>query len=202
MSGRLGGRLVLASHNAGKLKEMSSLLAPFGVEVRSAASFGLEEPAETEATFAGNARIKAHVAAQGTGLPSLADDSGLEVDALDGAPGVFTADWAETPTGRDYPMAMAKVHDALLAKLTARPWTGRFRSTLCLAWPDGTDEIFEGSVEGELVWPPRGMNGFGFDPMFAPEGSPLTFGEMSHEAKQAISHRARALARFIDGCLA
>lgn len=200
MARKLGDRLILASHNTGKLKEISVLLAPHGIEVSSAAAFGLDEPAETESSFVGNARIKAHTAAKATGLPALADDSGLEVDGLGGAPGVWTADWAETPSGRNYMRAMSRVHSELRERQVPQPWTARFKSTLCLAWPDGSDEIFEGAVEGVVVWPPRGVRGFGYDPMFVPESGELTFGEMEPEAKQSVSHRARAIARFVDGC--
>lgn len=196
-----GGKLVIASHNKGKLIEIRDLLAPFGIDVSSAADHGLTEPAETEDSFAGNARIKAHFAAKGTGLPALSDDSGLIVDALDGAPGVYTADWAETLKGRDFYMAMTKVWDLLQAKNAPEPRTGRFASTLCLAWPDGHDEIFDGTVEGRLVWPPRGENGFGFDPMFLPDGKSQTFGEMPPEEKHAISHRAVAFDKFVKRLL-
>jgi XTP/dITP diphosphohydrolase len=148
-------KIVLASHNAGKLREIGALLAPFGIEVVSAGELGLTEPAETEDTFSGNARIKAHFAAKASGLPALSDDSGLQVDALSGEPGVYSADWAETPEGRDFPMAMAKVWSALEAANAAEPRSGRFCCTLCLAWPDGHDEIFAGTVEGHMC--PRGM---------------------------------------------
>jgi len=197
-----GDKLVIATHNAGKLVEIAELLEPFGVSVISAGELGLEEPEETETTFAGNARIKAHFAAKASGLPALSDDSGITVDALDGAPGVYTADWAETPAGRDFPMAMKKVWDLLEAKNAAAPRTAAFNCTLCLAWPDGHDEIFEGRVEGRLVWPMRGENGFGFDPVFLPNGHELTFGEMDPADKKAISHRAEAFARLVQGCFA
>ena len=197
-----GQELVLASHNSGKLVEIAELIAPFGISVRSAAEFGLDEPEETETTFAGNARIKAHFAARATGLPALSDDSGLMVDALGGAPGVYTADWAETPAGRDFLMAMATVHDKLMAASAPPPWTARFCATLCIAWPDGHDEIFAGHVDGELVWPIRGENGFGFDPMFQPTGETDTFGEMDPAKKHRMSHRADAFAQMIDTCLA
>ncbi|SLN24679.1 Non-canonical purine NTP pyrophosphatase [Pseudoruegeria aquimaris] len=193
-------KIVLASHNAGKLREIGALLAPYGVEVVSAGALGLEEPAETETTFAGNARIKAHFAAKASGLPALSDDSGLEVDALDGAPGVYTADWAETPNGRDFPMAMAKVQALLDEKEAPTPRTGRFCCTLCLAWPDGHDEIFAGTVEGQLVWPMRGDNGFGFDPVFLPNGETETFGEMDPDKKHGMSHRAEAFRKLVAGC--
>lgn len=197
-----GDKLVIATHNAGKLVEIAGLLKPFGISVTSAGELGLEEPEETEDTFAGNARIKAHFAAKASGLPALSDDSGITVDALDGAPGVYTADWAETPTGRDFPMAMKKVWDLLEAKTAPEPRTAAFNCTLCLAWPDGHDEIFEGRVEGRLVWPMRGENGFGFDPIFLPNGHDLTFGEMEPADKKAISHRADAFAKLVQGCFA
>lgn len=194
---RAGGRLLVATHNAGKLEEFRELLAPLGITVEGAAQHALPEPAETETTFVGNARIKAHAAARATGLPALADDSGLEVDALGGAPGVYTADWAEGPGGRDFMRAMTRTHAELIASGAARPWTGRFRCTLVLAWPDGTDQVFDGAAEGELVWPVRGERGHGYDPMFQPAGESRTFAEMSHAEKNALSHRGRALAAFL-----
>ena len=197
-----GDTLVLASHNKGKLVEIADLIRPLGISVRSAAEFDLDEPEETETTFAGNARIKAHFAAKATGLPALSDDSGLMVDALDGAPGVYTADWAETPNGRDFLIAMGKVHDKLTDVAAPKPWTARFCATLCIAWPDGHDEIFAGHVEGQLVWPIRGENGFGFDPMFQPDGETETFGEMDPDRKHAMSHRAVAFAKMLDGSFA
>ncbi|MBV1862858.1 MAG: RdgB/HAM1 family non-canonical purine NTP pyrophosphatase [Rhodobacteraceae bacterium] len=192
--------IVLASHNKGKLLEISELLEPFGVSVVSAGDLGFEEPEETEDNFAGNARIKAHYAAQKSGLPALSDDSGIEVDALDLQPGVYTADWAETDNGRDFPMAMGKVWSKLEERKASEPRTARFRCTLCLAWPNGDDEIFEGKVEGRLVWPVRGENGFGFDPMFMPRGHGQTFGEMEPFRKRAMSHRADAFDKLIE-CL-
>ena len=197
-----GDTLVLASHNKGKLVEIADLIRPLGISVRSAAEFDLDEPEETETTFAGNARIKAHFAAKATGLPALSDDSGLMVDALDGAPGVYTADWAEAPNGRDFLMAMGKVHDKLTDVAAPKPWTARFCATLCIAWPDGHDEIFAGHVEGQLVWPIRGENGFGFDPMFQPDGETETFGEMDPARKHAMSHRAAAFQKMLDGSFA
>ncbi|MEM8992804.1 MAG: non-canonical purine NTP pyrophosphatase, partial [Pseudomonadota bacterium] len=170
--------------------------------VTSAGALGLPEPAETETTFAGNARIKAHAAAQASRLPALSDDSGLEVDALDGQPGVATADWAETGSGRDFGMAMARVWSMLEERTAAQPRTARFRCTLCLAWPDGHDEIFEGAVEGSLVWPGRGDKGFGYDPIFVRRGETRTFGEMEPEEKHADDHRAAAFAKMVAGCLA
>ena len=196
-----GSELVLASHNKGKLVEIAELIRPYGVTARSAAEFDLEEPEETETTFAGNARIKAHFAARATGLPALSDDSGLMVDALDGAPGVYTTDWAETPNGRDFLLAMGKVHDKLQAAKAPQPWTARFCATLCIAWPDGHDEVFAGHVDGHLVWPIRGANGFGFDPMFQPLGETDTFGEMDPAKKHGMSHRAVAFAKLLKDCL-
>ena len=192
-----GQKLVIASHNKGKLREIADLLRPLGIETVSAGDLGLEEPEETEDSFAGNARIKAHFAARASGLPALSDDSGLMVDALDGAPGVHTAGWAETPSGRDFHMAMRKVWDLLEEKQAPEPRTARFCCTLCLAWPDGEDEIFEGTVEGRLVWPLRGERGFGFDPMFQPDGKNQTFGEMDPAEKHAMSHRAVAFAKLV-----
>jgi XTP/dITP diphosphohydrolase len=193
------GRLVLASHNKGKLREVAALVAPYGMEVVSVAALGLPEPAETEDSFLGNARIKALAAARATGLPALADDSGFSVGALGGDPGVRTADWAELPGGgRDYAMAMAKV--AALAEPHADR-TAWFTCALVLAWPDGHTEGFEGKVHGHWVHPPRGTRGFGYDPMFIPDGATETFGEMDPAAKHAISHRARAFALLAAACL-
>ncbi|WP_204112586.1 RdgB/HAM1 family non-canonical purine NTP pyrophosphatase [Shimia biformata] len=195
-----GDRLLVATHNKGKLEEIAHLLEPFGVTVVGAAEMDLPEPEETEDTFVGNARIKAHAAAKATGLPALADDSGIEVDALNGAPGVYTADWAETGQGRDFVMAMTRTHDELEKVNAPYPRTARFCSTLVLAWPDGHDEVFEGKVEGQCVWPMRGMDGFGYDPMFQPDGYDQTFGEMDRWEKNKISHRARAISAFVKGC--
>lgn len=195
-----GDKLVIASHNKGKVREIGALLAPFGIEVISAGDLGFEEPEETENTFAGNARIKAHFAARASGFPALSDDSGIMVDALDGAPGVYTADWAETPDGRDYPMAMTKVWQLLEEKDAPSPRKARFNATLCLAWPDGHDEVFEGQVFGQIVWPMRGENGFGFDPVFLPDGKSQTFGEMDPAEKHAMSHRAIAFAKMVEAC--
>ncbi|MDZ7905438.1 MAG: RdgB/HAM1 family non-canonical purine NTP pyrophosphatase [Cypionkella sp.] len=192
--------LVLATHNKGKLAEIQDLLRPFAIEVKSAGDLGLPEPAETETTFVGNARIKAHAAARATGLPALADDSGITVDALGGAPGVYTADWAETPQGRDFHMAMDRVWAELQAANAPHPRLAQFRSTLVLAWPDGHDEVFDGVMAGEVVWPKRGTNGHGYDPIFQPLGQGLTFAEMDSAAKNAISHRGRAFAKLIAGC--
>jgi XTP/dITP diphosphohydrolase len=193
--------IVVATHNSGKLIEIRALLEPFGIQVTSAADLGLAEPIETEDNFAGNARIKAHFAAKASGLPALSDDSGIMVDALDGAPGVYTADWAETDNGRDFFMAMEKVWGLLEDKKAPEPRTSRFVCTLCLAWPDGHDEVFVGKVEGNLVWPLRGTKGFGFDPMFEPIGKSLTFAEMPPPEKHAMSHRADAFSQLVSGVL-
>jgi len=195
-----GDTLLVATHNAGKLEEIAHLLQPYGVRVIGAAERNLPEPDETETTFLGNARIKAHAAAQAAGLPALADDSGIEIDALGGAPGVTTADWAETATGRDFVMAMRRVHDMLLENKARQPWTARFCCTLVLAWPDGHDEVFEGTVDGWVVWPMRGTEGHGYDPIFQPEGYDVTFAEMDRWEKNRISHRAEAFRKFIGSC--
>jgi XTP/dITP diphosphohydrolase len=195
-----GNRLLVATHNQGKLEEIAHLLGPYGVEVLSAAGFGLPEPAETETSFVGNARIKAHAAAQATGLPALADDSGLEVDALGGMPGVWTADWAETPQGRDFDMAMRRVWQELERANAPEPRRARFCCTLVLAWPDGQDIVFEGFMPGKIVWPMRGSLGHGYDPIFQPEGQEQTFGEMDRWQKNLISHRARAFQLFVEAC--
>jgi XTP/dITP diphosphohydrolase len=192
----LGRKLVLATHNKGKLQEIAALLAPFGIETVPASDFGLPEPAETEDSFAGNALIKARVAAAGSGLPALSDDSGLCVEALGGAPGVYTADWAETPNGRDWMLAMEKVEAKLAALGPDVSRRAEFLCVLALAWPDGRSETFEGRMPGTLVWPPRGTLGFGYDPVFVPEGHDQTFAEMDPVEKHAISHRARAFARL------
>lgn len=197
-----GDTLVIASHNKGKLREIAQLVAPFGITSKSAVEFDLVEPEETEDTYAGNARIKAHFAAKATGLPALADDSGISVDALDGAPGVYTADWAETSEGRDFVMAMTKTWDMLEAKSAPEPRTAAFNCTLCLAWPDGHDELFVGKVDGRLTWPMRGELGFGYDPIFIPQGHDITFGEMDPEKKHDMSHRAVAFAKLVETCLA
>lgn len=195
-----GDKLLVATHNSGKLEEIATLLKPYGVKVLGAAEMQLEEPEETETTFVGNARIKAHAASRATGLPALSDDSGIEIDALDGAPGVYTADWAETETGRDFKMAMTKARDWILAKDAAPPWTARFCCTLVLAWPDGHDEVFPGTVEGQIVWPMRGTQGHGYDPIFQPNGYDLTFGEMDRWEKNKISHRADAFSKLVQHC--
>lgn len=198
-----GGLLVVASHNPGKLREIADLVQPYGLEAVSAGSLKVSEPEETEKTFAGNARLKALHSARKTGLPALSDDSGLEVDGLGGDPGIYSARWAGP--SKDFTLAMQKVHDALAQK---RGWEeiagprANFTAALCLAWPDGEAEVFEGKVFGRLVWPPRGDQGFGYDPMFLAEGQSETFGEMEPAAKHAISHRARAFRLFVAACLA
>ncbi|WP_415184854.1 RdgB/HAM1 family non-canonical purine NTP pyrophosphatase [Phaeovulum sp.] len=192
-----GKTLLVATHNAGKLEEIGALLAPFGITCVGAAAMNLPEPAETETTFVGNARIKAHAAAKATGLPALSDDSGIEVDGLNGAPGVYTADWAETPNGRDFVQAMTRTWAELETVSAAFPRTARFRSTLVLAWPDGHDEVFEGKAEGQVVWPMRGQQGHGYDPMFQPDGHDITFAEMDPALKNTISHRADAFRKLV-----
>nr|WP_298102291.1 RdgB/HAM1 family non-canonical purine NTP pyrophosphatase [uncultured Shinella sp.] len=204
--------IVVASHNAGKIREIEDLIGPFGFSAKSAAELKFDEPDETGTTFEENAAIKALASAKASGLPALSDDSGLVIDALDGAPGVYTANWAEKADGtRDFAMAMEKVEKALAEKgaSEAKDRTARFVSVLCLAWPDGHTELFRGEVEGTVVWPPRGEKGFGYDPVFQPEGYATTFGEMSAEEKHgwkpgdatALSHRARAFKIFVETCL-
>ena len=199
--GLAAGRLLVASHNAGKVREIGELVEPYGLEAVSAGELGLAEPEETETTFAGNARLKAHAAAGAAGLPALADDSGLAVAALGGAPGIYSARWAETGQGRDFAVAMRRVWEELDAEQVPAPRRAAFVCALALAWPDGHDEVFEGRVEGSLVWPPRGDRGFGYDPMFLPEGRLETFGEMDPAEKHAISHRARAFRKMVAACL-
>jgi XTP/dITP diphosphohydrolase len=191
------GRLVIASHNEGKVREIRDLLAPYGIEPVSAKELDLPEPVENGTTFFANAEIKARSAADLSGLPALADDSGLCVDALGGEPGVYTADWAETPTGRDWGMAMRKVEDALAAKGPDTARDAHFVCVLALAWPDGHVEWFEGRAEGSLTWPPRGTVGFGYDPVFVPEGDTRTFAELASVEKHAISHRADAFRQLV-----
>jgi XTP/dITP diphosphohydrolase len=206
MSRRLKGRLVIATHNRGKLWEMQALLAPYGIDAVSAGELGLPEPEETAATFADNAALKARAAALAAQLPALADDSGLCVDALDGAPGLHSARWAEVEPGgaRDFAAAIEKVEAALKTASAAPPFRAHFISALALAWPNGEIDSFEGRVDGTLVFPPRGTKGFGYDPIFLPDGLTRTFGEMMMDEKQAIpadgspalSHRARAFQAF------
>lgn len=192
-----GDQLLIATHNQGKLDEMRHLLEPFGIRVTGAADHDLPEPEETETTFVGNARIKAHAAAKATGLPALSDDSGIEINALGGAPGVYTADWAETPAGRDFILAMERTHRELEAVGADHPSVARFCCTLVLAWPDGHDEVFPGTMEGVVVWPMRGEQGHGYDPIFQPSGYDITFGEMDRWEKNKISHRANAVAKLV-----
>ncbi len=204
--------IVVASHNAGKIREIEDLIGPFGFSAKSAAELKFDEPDETGTTFEENAAIKALASAKASGLPALSDDSGLVIDALGGAPGVYTANWAEKEDGtRDFAMAMEKVETALAEKgaTKAKDRTARFVSVLCLAWPNGHTELFRGEVEGHVVWPPRGDKGFGYDPVFQPVGHETTFGEMSAEEKhgwkpgdaEALSHRARAFKLFVETCL-
>ena len=195
-----GDRLLVATHNAGKLEEIADLLTPFGLSILGAPEMDLPETVETEDSFIGNARIKAHAAAKATGLPALADDSGIAIDGLNGAPGVYTADWAETPNGRDFVMAMTRTWNELEAVNAPAPRTARFCCTLVLAWPDGHDEVFEGVMEGQIVWPMRGDQGHGYDPIFQPSGYDITFGEMDRWEKNKISHRADAFAKLVAGC--
>ena len=205
---RISGRLVIATHNPGKLVEMRDLLALYGIAAVSAGELGLPEPDETGTSFRANARIKAQAAAQAAGMPAFADDSGLVVDALDGAPGIQSARWAGP--AKDFAGAMARI-DALLREHGATTPAARkahFVSALCVAWPDGHVEEFEATVDGTLVWPPRGAKGFGYDPMFLPDGFALTFGEMTSDEKhglppkgQGLSHRARAFLKLAEACL-
>ena len=196
-----GTRLVLASHNPGKLEEISDLVGPYGLSVVSAGELGLPEPEETGTTFQANAELKALAAAKGAGLPALSDDSGIEVEVLNGAPGIYSARWAGP--SKDFKLAMQWVADEVEERGGWVPPGPRanFTAVLCLAWPDGTSEAFEGKVYGHLVWPARGTRGFGYDPMFVADGETLTFGEMEPAAKHAISHRARAFAKFVTACL-
>ena len=207
----LTGKVVVATHNAGKLREMRELLAPYGIEAVSAGELGLPEPDETGTMFAENAALKARAAARAAGMPAFADDSGVCVDALDGAPGLFSARWAGA--AKDFSAAMARVEFELQRRGATRPGERRahFVSALVLAWPDGHEELFEGRVHGTLVWPPRGERGFGYDPMFQPDGHQATFGEMTAEEKhgidwsgaqgKALSHRARAFVALAAACL-
>jgi XTP/dITP diphosphohydrolase len=190
-----GSRLLLASHNRGKLREIAALVGPHGIETLSAADLGLPEPEETAPDFAGNARLKAQAAASAAGMPALSDDSGFCVAALGGAPGVFSARWAGPQ--KDFAAAMQRVHEESGASPDRRAW---FVCVLCLAWPDGVSSSFMGRVEGTLAWPPRGGHGFGYDPIFVPLGATRTYGEMAPEAKHASSHRARAMAALLAAC--
>ena len=192
-----GDRLVIATHNIGKFAEIADLLTPLGVTVVSAGAFGLPEPEETGTSFEANAALKAEHTAKASGLPALADDSGLVVSALNGAPGIYSARWAGPE--KDFAMAMSRVEEQLRGK---RDRSAAFVAALALAWPDSHREIFRGEVRGTLIWPPRGIRGFGYDPMFLPEGGSLTFGEMAPADKHAISHRARAFRKLIAACFA
>jgi XTP/dITP diphosphohydrolase len=206
---RIAGRLVIATHNPGKLAEMRELLAPYGIEATSAGELGLREPDETGMTFRDNARIKAKGASKATGLPAFADDSGIVVDALDGAPGIYSARWAGP--NKDFTHAMGMIDEKLRERGATAPADRRahFVSALCVAWPDSHVEEFEARVDGTLVWPPRGDQGFGYDPMFLPDGHARTFGEMPSEEKhglpprgKGLSHRARAFLKLAEACLA
>jgi XTP/dITP diphosphohydrolase len=190
-----GDRLVIASHNEGKVDEISALLAPFAIEAVAAASLGIAEPEETGDSFEANAALKARAAVEASGLPALADDSGLVVPALGGAPGIYSARWGGA--AKDFRIAMERVQ----RELGDRDRSARFVAVLALGWPDGRMELFRGEVAGRLVWPPRGERGFGYDPMFAPKGEGETFGEMEPAEKHKISHRARAFAALVQGCL-
>ena len=202
---RIAGRLVIATHNPGKLREMREMVAPYGIDAVSAGELGLAEPDETGTSFRDNARIKAIAAAQASGLPSFADDSGLVVEALGGQPGIHSARWAGPD--KDFAGAMQKI-ETLLREKKATDRRAHFVSALCVAWPDGHLEEFEGRVDGTLVWPPRGTAGFGYDPVFQPEGFDTTFGEMSADDKhglppkgRGLSHRARAFVKLAEACL-
>jgi XTP/dITP diphosphohydrolase len=206
---RIAGELVIATHNPGKLAELRELLAPFGIKAVSAGELGLAEPAETGASFRENARIKAAAAAGAAQRPAFADDSGLAVDALGGAPGIHSARWAGER--KDFASAMRRIEDELDRRGAVRPdrHKAHFACALCVAWPDGHVEEFEGRVDGTLVWPPRGTAGFGYDPIFLPEGHARTFGEMTAAEKHGLpplgmglSHRARAFRQLAEACLA
>ena len=192
-----GTDLLIATHNRGKFEEVSELLGAHGIGAFSAAELNLPAPEETGATFVENARIKAHAAAEASGLPALADDSGIAIDALEGAPGVKTADWAETESGRDFHLAMARAQSELDAINAPHPRTAQFCCTFVLAWPDGHEEIFEGKMAGQIVWPMRGKQGHGYDPVFQPDGYDVTFGEMDRKEKNRISHRADAFRKLL-----
>ena len=202
MTRQLGsGKLVIATHNAGKLKEIAALLEPYGLDCISAGALGLPEPAETGTTFVENALLKARAAAEASGLPALADDSGMSAAALDGRPGVYTADWAERQwfegdAGRDWFMAMGKVEGMIAAKGLDAPRDAWFSCVLAIAWPDGEHAVYEGRCDGQLTWPPRGNLGFGYDPVFVPNGHDQTFAELQPAEKQAISHRSDAFAKL------
>ena len=192
--------LLLATHNKGKFEELKKLFEGYKVELKSPLDFNLQEPEETKNTFLGNAKQKAHFARKNSGLPSLADDSGIEVECLNGAPGVFTANWAETENGRDFNHAMERLWTAVQKTNSEKPYKAQFRCTLVMAWPDEHEETFQGIIKGQLVWPKRGDNGHGFDPMFQPNGYSETFGEMDRWEKNKISHRGLAFTNLIKNC--
>jgi XTP/dITP diphosphohydrolase len=195
-----GDRLIIATHNRGKFEEIDNLFEKFGLDLGFAADLGLSSPVEDQSTFVGNARIKAHAAAQETGYASLSDDSGLEIDCLNGLPGVWSADWAETPSGRNFEHAIERVRKEILTSGAESPWSARFRCCLVLALPDGSDHVFEGRVEGFVSYPPRGTFGHGYDPIFIPENHSLTFAEMNRWEKNRMSHRSRAFDEMIEAC--
>ena len=192
--------LLIASGNVGKLAEFSQLLAPYGTRILSLRDFGLDEPEETEVSFVGNARLKAMAAAVVSGVPSLADDSGLRVQALGGAPGIYTADWAERTAGRDFDHAMAKTWNLLRSMGGRLPWEASFHCCLVLALPGGADLVFAGQLDGQIVWPGRGLFGHGYDPIFQPDGHEQTMGELAPAVKNQISHRAHAVGKFVAAC--
>ena len=195
-----GNTLLLATHNHGKVEELSRLFEKYEFKILSSKDFNLAEPLETENTFKGNARIKAHFASRNTGLIALSDDSGIEVKVLNGAPGVFTADWAQTDKGRDFKRAMTKLWSAIKHTKSSGPYFAQFCCSLVMAWPDGHEEVFEGVIKGKIVWPMRGQNGHGFDPIFQPDGYNETFGEMDRWEKNKISHRGLAFTKLVKNC--
>lgn len=194
----IGSALLIATTNEGKLREFADLFVPIGISCRSNADYGLGSPQETGATFVENARLKAVAGTEATGLTTLGDDSGLLIEKLGGAPGLHSADWADMQGRRDYTAAMARIRRELIARSAAEPWMAEFRTALVLRWPDGHEEVFEGSLTGEVVWPPMGTNGHGYDPIFRPAGSSLTFGQMPNVGKRSMSHRAIAVAKLIS----
>lgn len=200
MSGLRGADLLIATGNAGKFAEFAQLLAPYGVSLKSLKDFGLDEPEESELSFAGNALLKARSASKACGLPTLADDSGLIVSALGGAPGIYAADWAEGGDGRDFVSAMTKTWALLEAVGAPGPRLAGFCCVLALVWPDRREAVFEGRLSGQIVWPMRGRFGHGYDKIFQPDGQDATLGELAPEVKNAISHRAQAVEKFIASC--
>lgn len=200
MASLRGADLLIATGNAGKMAEFAALLEPFGTRLHSLKDLGLREPDEDQASFAGNALLKARAGAKASGMATLADDSGLEVEGLGRAPGIHTADWAEVGGGRDFAVAMRKVWDLLEANRVPEPRRAWFFCVLALVWPDGREQVFEGRLEGRIVWPMRGDRGHGYDPIFQPTGQSVTMGEMATEAKNRISHRAVAVAAFVADC--